>query len=308
MLQELVDYRFASYSARRTQAVESKGSRQEEKLEPVTALPYFPNLQIACGSLRNGRVDAKELRRLPSKYGALDPARYFIARASGDSMDGGEAPIRNGDYLLLEHLSKIEASDVVDKVVAVERQDASGDAQYMLRMMKAENDGTYLLRANNPSYVEEPYAEGIKVRARLKALISPIDMELGRFLQREEIPPLFGEQFNPGNWNSGHVVLNDKHAHILLVTLNKQGKADEHRYHDYWVDEHTFHWQSQNKTTPASKKGLEIIEHAKRGIEIHLFVRETKLSAGKGAAFKYYGAVQYLSHTGSAPMSVLFRV
>jgi len=125
---------------------------------------------------------------------------------------------------------------------------------------------------------------------------------------REEIPALFDEEFNPGNWNSGHVVFNDKKAHILLVTLNKQGKSDEHRYHDYWMDKHTFHWQSQNNTAPGSKKGQEIIDHVKRGIAIHLFIRETKLNAGKGAPFTYHGKVTYESHTGSSPMSVIFHV
>jgi hypothetical protein len=92
------------------------------------------------------------------------------------------------------------------------------------------------------------------------------------------------------------------------VTLNKQGKSSEHRFHDHWVDNETFHWQSQNSTTPGSKKGLEIIEHAKRGIAIHLFVRKTKLSEGKAAPFTYHGKVTYLSHSGSSPMSVIFKV
>jgi hypothetical protein len=37
-------------------------------------------------------------------------------------------------------------------------------------------------------------------------------------------------------------------------------------------------------------------------------VREAKLSGGKGAAFTYAGKVMYRSHTGSAPMSVIFDV
>jgi hypothetical protein len=49
---------------------------------------------------------------------------------------------------------------------------------------------------------------------------------------------------NPGNWNVGHVVLAQKKAHILLVTINKQGKADEHKYMDHWIDDSHFHWQS----------------------------------------------------------------
>jgi hypothetical protein len=92
----------------------------------------------------------------------------------------------------------------------------------------------------------------------------------------------------------------------LLVTLNKQGKADEHKYVDHWIDDDHFHWQSQNSTTPESKRGQEIIRHQQLGITIHLFVRGGKLANGKGAPFIYYGPVHYVSHQGSAPMNVVF--
>ena len=48
-------------------------------------------------------------------------------------------------------------------------------------------------------------------------------------------PALFDEEFNLGSWNSGHVALNDKKAHVLLVTLSKRGKTEEHRYLDHWI-------------------------------------------------------------------------
>src|SRR5678810_315817 len=144
-------------------------------------------------------------------------------------------------------------------------------------------------RANNPAYEDLPATDDMVTRARLKAVMDPFDVIVGRAFLREDIPALFGESFNPGIWNAGHVVLNDKGAHVLLVTLSKQGKAKEHRYHDYWIDEHTFHWQSQNATSPASKRGQEIIHHEAKGIAIHLFVRDAKLAGGKGAPFVYRG-------------------
>ncbi|MFS2139910.1 DUF3427 domain-containing protein [Duganella sp. Dugasp56] len=64
----------------------------------------------------------------------------------------------------------------------------------------------------------------------------------------------------------------------------------------------------QNATAPASKKGRDIIDHVKNGIAIHLFVRESKLESGKGAPFVYHGPVTYQSHTGSSPMSVVFKI
>lgn len=75
---------------------------------------------------------------------------------------------------------------------------------------------------------------------------------------------------------------------------------------DHRVDERTFHWQSQASTSPGGKRGREIVEHRALGIQIHLFVRETKLAGGKAAPFVYHGRVTYRSHTDSRPMSVLF--
>jgi hypothetical protein len=106
----------------------------------------------------------------------------------------------------------------------------------------------------------------------------------------------------------GHITLNDKKVHVLLVTLNKQGKAEEHKYLDHWIDEHHLHWQSQNSTTPDSKRGREIIEHQRRGIAIHLFARDGKLASGKAAPFIYRGLATYESHHGSRPISVVFRI
>jgi hypothetical protein len=93
-----------------------------------------------------------------------------------------------------------------------------------------------------------------------------------------------------------------------LVTLNKQGKAEEHRYVDHWIDKTAFHWQSQRSTTPESKRGRDLINHEELGFSVHLFVRENKLSNGKAAPFTYYGPVDYQSHEGSEPMSVVFQL
>lgn len=92
------------------------------------------------------------------------------------------------------------------------------------------------------------------------------------------------------------------------MTLNKQGKGPQHRYHDYFLDERTFLWQSQNATTPTSKRGRELIGHEQLEIPVHLFVRDQKLNAGKGAPFRYMGRVRHERHEGSAPMNVVWRL
>jgi len=135
-----------------------------------------------------------------------------------------------------------------------------------------------------------------------------VELAVGQSFMREDIPSLFGTTFNPGNWNVGHVVLPDQRAHVLLVTLNKQGKSAEHRYVDRWIDDQTFQWESQNKTSPDNSKGLGLIHHQRDGWRIHLFVRDGKLSNGKAAPFTYHGAVNYVRHEGSEPMRIDFRL
>ena len=304
MVQEMVDYRLAAYEVRQTSG---ETARPVKLVAFRTDLPYFPNLKIACGHFKTGSAESVEHRSLGQGHGQLDPSRHFLACASGNSMNGGKNPIRNGDLLLLELLSPQNAGPITGTVMAIERQDeASGDDQYLLRVVVKKPGGGYILRANNPDYEDMPATDEMRTLARLKAVIDPLEMALGQPFLRESIPALFGEIFNPGKWNVGHVVLNEKNIHVLLVTLNKQGIAEDHRYLDHWIDERTFHWQSQNSSSPANKRGKEIIGHEKLGIAIHLFVRDSKLANGKGAPFVYYGKVQYKSHTGSNPMSVTF--
>jgi superfamily II DNA or RNA helicase len=309
MLQELVDFRLAAYEVRlEPEPAPSNVVPFPAKRRDVVELAFFPNLKIACGHFKTGRTDSDEHRALPQSYGPLDPSRHFIARATGNSMDGGKNPVRDGDYLLLELMSPTRAGSITGNVVAIERQDESGDNQYLLRVVTKTRDGQYVLKANNPSYEDMPATDEMRTLARLRGVISPLDLAVGQSFQREEIPAQFGEEFNPGSWNVGHVTLNDKKVHVLLVTLNKQGKAEEHKYLDHWIDEHRFHWQSQNSTTPESKRGREIIEHERRGIAIHLFVRDGKLAGGKAAPFVYHGRATYESHQGSGPVSVVFSL
>lgn len=312
MVQELIDYRLASYEARLDSKVVGAENDVVPLSRPGTELPYFPTLKIACGHFKNSRAETEEYRTLSPGYGRIDPSRHFIARASGNSMNGGKRPIHDGDYLLLEQINPKRAGTVTGKTLAIERVDETGDTQYLLRTVLKASSGEYVLRAANPDYddlaVTPELSEQFRTFARLKEVISPLEMAVGQELLREEIPELFGATFNPGNWQSGHIFLKEANAHVLLVTLNKQGKEKQHRYVDRWIDEATFHWQSQNSTTPESKRGSELINHESLGLSVHLFVRENKLRNGKAAPFTYYGPVVYQNYEGSAPMSVVFKL
>lgn len=313
MVQELIDYRLASYEARQSaKEVQFPAENVAPVIPSGTELPYFPSLKIACGHFRSSQAEEPEYRAIGAGHGRIDPNRHFIARASGNSMNGGKRPICDGDYLLLEQINPNQAGSITGKTLAIERLDEAGDTQYLLRTVRKSSVGEYVLEAANADYedllVTPELSEQFRTFARLDGIVDPLEMAVGQEILREEIPGLFGATFNPGNWQSGHVFLKDANAHVLLVTLNKQGKGAEHRYVDHWIDEHTFHWQSQNSTTPQSKRGRELVDHKKLGLSVHLFVRENKLSNGKAAPFTYFGPVEYQRHEGSEPMSVIFRL
>ena len=134
-------------------------------------LCYFPNLKIACGHFKTGNSSEAEQLPAPAGFGSLNPAKHFLARASGNSMNGGKNPILDGQLLLLELISPTSAGSLQNCTVAIERQDQSGDNQYLLRDVKKIADGQYLLMAKNPDYPPLAADETMRTFARLKGIV-----------------------------------------------------------------------------------------------------------------------------------------
>jgi len=309
LVQELLSYRLIQYESRLSSKATNTNAENNvvplAKAEP-NSIPYFSDLRIACGYFRTSAHEDEniELQSLPATYGKLDPSRHFIARAAGNSMNGGKHPILDGDLLLLEAVTPSSAGSLTGQIVAIERADVTGDDQFLLRGVKKDETGKRQLIAQNPEFEIIPTTEEMTPFARFKSVIDPLDFHLHKPLTREEIPPLFNLRFNTGLWQSGHVCPKGHSDQFLLVTLNKQGKLKEHQYHDYFIDCDHFHWQSQNSTSTNVARGQAIINHQKNGSRVHLFVRRLKLQGGKGAPFFYCGSVSYKSYEGEKPMSV----
>ena len=132
-------------------------------------------------------------------------------------------------------------------------------------------------------------------------------LELWRSYSREEIPALFGLNFNRGAWNAGFVV---QFGHVfLLVSLKKTGTGENFLYEDRFLAPDLFQWESQNRTTQASTHGQLIKNHAERGIPVHLFVRsERKTPSGRSAPFVYCGDVEFASWEGEKPVTVHWKL
>jgi len=132
--------------------------------------------------------------------------------------------------------------------------------------------------------------------------------QVHKAFDKKDTPQLIGwDKFNQmtGFWHPD----NNRNQGIF-ITLVKAGFQVEHRYHDYFINEKTLHWQSKRSTNSASKEALSLISSEKI---THLFVRKTdNMFLGKArvaAPFTYCGVLKNaLKMTGSNPIQVEFEL
>ena len=80
-------------------------------------------------------------------------------------------------------------------------------------------------------------------------------------------------------------------------------------YQAYSINENLFHWQSQSTTSADGKVGQRYIHHKELKSHVLLFVRESKTDTfGNAQAYTYLGPADYVSHTGSRPMNIIWKL
>lgn len=130
--------------------------------------------------------------------------------------------------------------------------------------------------------------------------------QLWRTYMRASIPGLFGLQFVPTVWQQGFVPSDGDL--FLLVTLDKGNHEQRFQYQDKFVSADKFQWQSQNRTTRASKHGQLIKDHQRLGIAVHLFVRPQAKTGASASPFTYCGNLDFESWEGDKPITVQWRL
>ena len=97
----------------------------------------------------------------------------------------------------------------------------------------------------------------------------------------------------------------------FFVTLQKTEEeySPTTMYEDYLISHDTFHWQSQSKISPESETGKRYINHKNLGYTPMLFVRVSKkIDSGLSAPYFYLGPCEYESHSGSKPISIIWKL
>lgn len=114
----------------------------------------------------------------------------------------------------------------------------------------------------------------------------------------------------PKTLREGVKYFKDKKTDVLLITLNKADKdySPTTLYNDYAISSSLFHWQSQSTTNANSATGQRYIHHKEQGGKVLLFVREYKQDACGAAPYTFLGTADYVSHHGSRPMNIVWRL
>jgi len=129
--------------------------------------------------------------------------------------------------------------------------------------------------------------------------------ELWQSYMREDIPPLFGKKFSPGNWNSGLVRVDD--GLVLLTTLAKHALSTGGHYEDRFLTANIMEWQSQSRTRRDSNHG-KILSGQHPDSKIHLFVRGEKMRDSRAAPFIYCGEPKFISWEGDEPITIRWEL
>ena len=115
---------------------------------------------------------------------------------------------------------------------------------------------------------------------------------------------------SPGSIREGVKWLPEQNTDVFMVTLNKSDKdySPTTMYEDYSLSDNLFHWQSQSTTSDTSATGQRYISHVENGSKVLLFVREFKKNALGTAPYTFLGPVEYVSHNGSRPMNIVWKL
>ncbi len=274
---------------------------------PFQRVPYYADVKVACGGFDESAQQDESAEQIEIQTNVtVDPRKHFVVQASGDSMNGGDAPIRDGDRVLCEWDRDASKESIEGRPYLLVGHDMAESSFAVIKVPRKTAAG-WRLESWNPDFPPQPIPKTTKlqpVAKVLRVIEEPLGLVLYGAYDRDAIAELFGGQNNP-SWRVGHrdIDVGGTEHTILMVTLRKgSGIKVEHRYADRFLSATELQWESQASTTADTLKGRRI-----RGAEgprtIHLFVQYESHQP-----LTYLGPVKYVSHEGDKPMRVHFEL
>ena len=196
---------------------------------PRRAVVAYPDLEAAAGHVASGSF-APEGTEVELPVSEADSS-LFAVRVAGDSMEGGRAPLRRGDWAIFRLARGAPASAIEGHVVLVQvPMEAEGPA-FQIKRVKRAGKG-WALTSDNPEGPDFAADKSMVVIARLEQAFQPEQLapERGAVFHEDEIDRAFGLEHVEARTGrfGGHLFLfvDGKGA---LVTPSHVQMAVEHR-------------------------------------------------------------------------------
>ena len=171
-------------------------------IEPVSAqvlafpgrrntVAAYPDLRAAAGHVGAGQ-EALEREEVALPIDAPSEG-LFAVRVAGESMNGGNAPLHNGDWALLRLARGAAPSTMTGRVVLAETEDESSSLQYQLKRLTRRDDHWELV-SDNPAGPTFEAGEKMTVIARLERVFAPDSLAppVGTMLAEVDLARAFG--------------------------------------------------------------------------------------------------------------------
>jgi superfamily II DNA or RNA helicase/diadenosine tetraphosphate (Ap4A) HIT family hydrolase/HKD family nuclease len=181
----------------------------------VNAFVAYPDLRAAAGvSDEAGEMPGSEAVMLPV---GGDPD-LFAVRVAGTSMDGGPAPLHDGDWALLRWSKGAPADALNNRVVLVQGAALAG-TRFQLKRLVRGGEG-WQFRSDNPAGPSFDATEDMRVLARLDRAVPPeaLAPSPGTVLTAEELAQRFGVENLPPE--------NGRHGGHLFLFINEKGQLE----------------------------------------------------------------------------------
>jgi superfamily II DNA or RNA helicase/diadenosine tetraphosphate (Ap4A) HIT family hydrolase len=171
------------------------------------AIAAYPDLRAAAGHPTGG-AEVPDFERVLLPIGDWDPS-LFAVRVSGTSMDGGDRPLRDGDWAVMRLARGSSASSLAGRVVLVQLPGESFGSQYQIKRLK-QRDARWLLTSDNPEGPTFAATEDMVPIARLETVVRPEDLApaVGTTLDADDLGRIFQIDGPPRSCRyGGHLVI-----------------------------------------------------------------------------------------------------
>lgn len=183
----------------------------------------YPDLRAAAGHASDGAAPPDSGERIALPFDREDPD-LFAVRVSGSSMDGGDAPMRDGDWAVL----RLAREPQHNRAMLIQVASDGGDFAYVLKRLK-NVDRNWVLTSDNPDGPTIAGTAEMVPIARVERVVPPerLAPPVGTKLTEDALAAAFGIDVTA---RSG------RHDGHLLIVIDRDGMLEEFDRVRYAID------------------------------------------------------------------------